>query len=54
MLELNGDIYDASKKLVVGSVSTSKVKTEETAQMWTTTLDELRELMQHPAQLLSG
>ena len=54
MLELNGDIYDASKKLVVGSVSTSKVKTQETTQLWATTLEELRELMEHRAQLLIG
>ena len=32
MLELNCDIYAASKRLLVGSVSTSKVKTQETAR----------------------
>ena len=53
MLELNGDINDASKKLFVGSVSTSKVKTQETTQMWTTALGEFRELMEHRAQLLN-
>ena len=52
MLALNCDIYDAGKKLVVGSVSTSKVKTQETTQMWATTLGEFRELLEHPAQLL--
>ena len=54
MLELNCDIDDASKKLVVGSVSASQVKTQETTQMWTTTLGELREFMEHRAQLLIG
>ena len=54
MLELNCDIYDTSKKLVVGSASTAKVKTEETIQMWTTTLDDLRGLTQHRARLLIG
>ena len=38
MLELNWDIYDSSKALVLGLVSMSKVKTEETRQMWMTTL----------------
>ena len=54
MLELNCDIIDASKKLVVGSVSASKMKTEETARMWAHTLEDIRELMQHRAQLLIG
>ena len=53
MLELNCDISDASKKLVVGTVSTSKVKTQETTQMWATTLGEFRGLMEHRAQLLN-
>jgi hypothetical protein len=52
-LELNGDIYDASKKLVVGSVSASRAKTQETTQMWTTTFGEFRVLMEHRAQLLN-
>ena len=39
MLELNCDIYYASMKLVVGSVSAPKMKTEETAQVWRTTLE---------------
>ena len=40
-LELNWDIDDASKKLILGSVITSKAKTEETRQMWTANLGEL-------------
>ena len=52
MLELNWDIYDANKKLVIGSVNMSKEKTEETRQMWITTLGELKELMEHRARLL--
>ena len=52
MLELNWDIYDASKKLVIGSVNMSNEKTEETIQMWITTLGELRGLMEHRARLL--
>ena len=54
MLELKCDTDDASKKLVAGSVSASKMKTEVTAQMWIATLEDLRGLMQHRAQLLIG
>ena len=50
MLELNCDIYDASKKLVVGSVNASKRTIEETAQMRRTTLEDLRDLMQQRVQ----
>ena len=52
MLELNWDIYDSSKKFVLDSVSMSHAKTEETRQMWMTTLGELRELMEQQAMLL--
>ena len=41
-----------ANKFVLGSVSISKVKTEETRQMWMTTVGELRELMEHRAKLL--
>ncbi len=52
MLELNWDIYDARNKFVIGSVNMSKEKTKETRQMWITTLEELKELMEHQARLL--
>ena len=52
MLELNWDIYDSNKLLVLGSVSMSNVKTEGTRQMWMTTLGEVKELMEQRAKLL--
>ena len=52
MLKLNGDIYDANKKFVIGSVNMPKEKTEETIQMWITTLGELMELMERWARIL--
>ena len=42
---------ELNKKFVIGSVNMSHVKTEETRQMWTTTLGELRVLMEQRAKL---
>ena len=52
MLKLNWAIYGSSKKFIVRSVSMSKEKSEETTQMWMTTLQELRELMDTRAWML--
>ena len=52
MLELNWDIYDSSKKFVLGSVSMSHVKTEEARHMWTRTMGELSEFMARRPKLL--
>ena len=52
MLELNWDIDGANKKFVIGSVNMSKEKTQETRQMWITTLGELKELTEQRARPL--
>ena len=49
VLELNWDIYGSSKTLVLGSVSMSQVKTDETRQLWRKALAEL----EHRARLLA-
>ena len=54
MLELNVDIYDSSKKFVLGSVFMSHVKTEESRQTWLATVGDLKHLMEYRAQLLKG
>ena len=54
MLEMNWDIFDASKKLVMGSVSTSKTKTTENRHTWETVIWDIKDMMAYRAQLLVG
>ena len=54
MLELNSDIFDSCQKLVIGSINSGKRQTEETRQEWSTVLEDLRELIDQRATLLTG
>ena len=53
MLELNSDILDASKKLVLGSLSACK-QTEETMALWEEVLKDLARFMELRSKVLAG
>jgi hypothetical protein len=54
MLEVNWDIFDASKKLTLGSINTAEAKTDETRHMWKAVLGDLQALMDYRSHLLVG
>jgi hypothetical protein len=53
MLELNSDILDASKKVVLGSLSAGK-QTQETRIMWVEVCKDLARIMDLRSQVLQG
>ena len=53
MLELNSDILDASKKVVLGSLSAGK-QTEESRVMWAEVLQDLARFMELRSKVLAG
>ena len=55
MVELNSDLLDASKKILLNSVnSAGSQKSDETKKTWHTALHDLLSIMEHRAQLLAN